>query len=121
MSEVIYAYTRAQAIADGVLIDVTETASEVGLGLPTAVTVAVWEQCITNQVWHCCSDEYGRTRSILWLLMQAVEKQQGPFEVEFVVPVRRSDRRVVLRELKAHCGPGDNGEPVMTVMLPNED
>ena len=28
--ELIYAYTRKQAIADGVLVDVTETAKEVG-------------------------------------------------------------------------------------------
>ena len=34
---VIYAYTRAQAIEDGVLADVTETAKEAGFKLPVAV------------------------------------------------------------------------------------
>ena len=36
---VISAYTRQQAIADGVLVDVTTTASEAGFAIPVAVTV----------------------------------------------------------------------------------
>ena len=36
--EVIFSYTRAQAIADRVLIDVTPTAVEAGFRFPTAVT-----------------------------------------------------------------------------------
>ena len=36
--EVIFSYTRAQAIADRVLIDVTPTALETGFRFPTAVT-----------------------------------------------------------------------------------
>ena len=36
--EVIFSYTRAQAIADRVLIDVTPTALEAGFRFPTAVT-----------------------------------------------------------------------------------
>jgi hypothetical protein len=24
-------------------------------------------------------------------------------------------------QFKAHCGPGDNGEPVLTIMRPDED
>ena len=45
--DVIYQYTRAQAIEDGILIDVTETAREAGITFPTAVTAAVWERCVT--------------------------------------------------------------------------
>jgi hypothetical protein len=36
--EVIFSYTRAQAIADRALIDVTPTAAEVGFRFPAAVT-----------------------------------------------------------------------------------
>src|SRR4051794_4558851 len=36
--EVIFAYTRADALADGVLIDVTDTAKEAGFRIPVAVT-----------------------------------------------------------------------------------
>jgi hypothetical protein len=35
-SELIHSYSRAQAIADGVLIDVSETAKEVGIVFPVA-------------------------------------------------------------------------------------
>ena len=35
---VIYSYTRAQAIEDGVLVDVTEQAKATGFKLPTVVT-----------------------------------------------------------------------------------
>ena len=39
---VVHRYTRAQAIADGSLVDVSDTAREAGLRLPTALTRAVW-------------------------------------------------------------------------------
>ena len=38
--EVIYTYTRAQAIEDGVLIDATEMAKETGFKWPVALTAA---------------------------------------------------------------------------------
>jgi hypothetical protein len=41
-AEVIYAYTRAQAIEDGVLIDVSSVASEAGIKFPVAMTRTVW-------------------------------------------------------------------------------
>lgn len=40
--EVIYSYTRAQALEDGELVDVTETAREAGFKLPFAVSRALW-------------------------------------------------------------------------------
>lgn len=40
--EVIHAYTRAQAIEDGVLVDLSGLASEAGFRWPLAVTQAVW-------------------------------------------------------------------------------
>ena len=33
----------------------------------------------------------------------------------------QSANRHVAVELKAVCGPGDKGEPVVTIMLPDED
>jgi len=35
---VIYSYTRAQAIEDGMFVDVTETAKEAGFKYPVAIT-----------------------------------------------------------------------------------
>ena len=55
--DVIYQYTRAQAIEDGMLIDVTETAREAGITIPTALTAAVWERCVTVPEKASCQDE----------------------------------------------------------------
>ena len=38
--------TRTQAIEDGVLVDVTNTAREAGILYPTALTSAVWEKYV---------------------------------------------------------------------------
>ena len=40
---VIFAYTRAQAIEDGVLVDVSDTAREAGFKIPVAVSRSVWD------------------------------------------------------------------------------
>ena len=40
---VISVYTRAQAIEDGILVDVSETAREAGFRIPVAVTRSVWD------------------------------------------------------------------------------
>ena len=40
---VLSAYTRAQAIEDGILVDVSETAREAGFRIPVAVTRTVWD------------------------------------------------------------------------------
>lgn len=40
--EVIHAYTRAQAIEDGVLVDLSDLAREAGFRFPVAVTLGVW-------------------------------------------------------------------------------
>ena len=45
-SDVIFSYTRSQAIEDGVLVDLSEWARETGFRFPVACTRAVWERCI---------------------------------------------------------------------------
>ena len=43
---VISVYTRAQAIEDGILVDVSDTAREAGFKIPVAVTRAVWNRLV---------------------------------------------------------------------------
>ena len=45
--DLIHSYTRAQAIADGVLVDVSATAREAGIRFPVALTCAVYARCVT--------------------------------------------------------------------------
>jgi hypothetical protein len=58
----------------------------------------------------------------LFLLALAVRRSEGA-EVRFGVHVRNDNREgtAPLLRLRALCGPGDGGEPVITVMLPDED
>jgi hypothetical protein len=115
-------YTRAQAIADGVLVDVSATAREAGIRWPVALTRAVWERCVSVLRGVCCQSEAGRLWDVLFLLALAARRCDGA-EVRFAVHVRNDNRERTppLVRLKAVCGPGDEGEPVLTVMMPDED
>jgi hypothetical protein len=120
----IHRYTRADAIRDGVLIDVSATAREAGFRWPVALTAAVWARCVAVPPGVVCQDEAGRLWDVLTMLRFAVcGGKDGAREVRFGVHVRNDNRDSTppLVRLKALCGPGDEGEPVVTVMLPNED
>jgi hypothetical protein len=121
-ADLIYRYTRADAIRDGVLIDVSEVAKEAGLRWPVALTAAVWAKCVEVPPGVACQDEAGRLWDVLWMLRLAA-RQSGGSEVRFGVHVRNdnSEGTPPLVQLKALCGPGDQGEPVLTVMMPEED
>ena len=121
--DLIHRYTRAQAIADGVLIDVTPTAREAGLRWPVALTCGVWERCVRVPEGVACQDEAGRLWDVLWQLLFTIARQGGGHLVSFAVHVRNDNREGTppLVRLKAVSGPGDQGEPVITVMLPDED
>ena len=45
-SDLIYSYSRADAIRDGILIDVSETAKEAGSRWSVAVTSTLWNEYI---------------------------------------------------------------------------
>jgi hypothetical protein len=55
----IYRSTRAEAIRDGVLIDMSATAREAGFKYPMALTAAVWAQCVAVPPGVLCQDEGG--------------------------------------------------------------
>ncbi len=124
MDNVIYAYTRAQAIADGVLVDVSKLAKEAGFKLPVAVTCGVWAECVAVPKGVLCQDETGRLWDVLMMLHHAIatSKRDGD-RIDFAVHVRNDneERTPPLVSLYALCGPGDDAEPVVTVMLPHED
>jgi hypothetical protein len=126
--DVVFRYTRRQAIADGVLIDLTPWAAEVGFVYPLACTAGVWHGHVVpaDPARQLGQDERGRAHDLLWVLRCAIRQSRpGPhgfdshlaFGVSFVTA---SGRPETVR-LVAVCGPGDGGEPVITVMLPGED
>jgi hypothetical protein len=84
-ADLIHSYTRAKALADGVLVDVSEIAREAGIRFPVALTRAVWERCIAVPPGVLCQDEAGRLWDVLWLLRWAIGRSDGGPEVRFAV------------------------------------
>ena len=64
----ISAYTRAQAIEDGILVDVSDTAREAGFNIPVTVTRTVWNRLIAlPEGYRGFQDERGRLWDVLWM------------------------------------------------------
>lgn len=127
--EVISTYTRAQAIEDGVLIDAGSMAQEAGFKWPVAVTSAAWADCVAwteddnrQQVYQ---DESGRLWDVLFMASHAIRTRSGSgdrllFQL-YRIPLDRRSTKAELTTLKLIVGPGDQGEPVITILLPHED
>ncbi len=122
-ADLVHRYSRAGALRDGVLIDVSATAREAGIRYPVALTCAAWARCVAAPPGVECQDEAGRLWDVLFLLRLAVGRSDGGPEVRFGVHVRgdNCEGTPPLVRLKAVSGPGDGGEPVVTLMLPDED
>ena len=125
LATVTFAYSRAQAIADGVLVDVTETAKQAGFTVPVALTAAVVERYVFVPPGVMAQDPQGRLWDLCTMLRYGIAQAQdrGGRELRFSLHVRNDNREGIppLVELKCLSGPGDHGEHVLTVMLPEED
>jgi hypothetical protein len=138
--EVIFSYTRAQAIADGVLIDLgtfsfragLTVLQEVGIKFPVAITSAAYARTIQEDGAELppCQDLSGRMFDVVNMLSWAIRRGAGGSEIRYRVHVvnwiHRQGARINATKhediiLKAICGPGDDAEPVITIMLPEED
>lgn len=112
-------YSRAQAIEDGVLIDVTETAKEAGFKFPVALTAGVYGALnIENQAEG--QSFQGRLWDLLFIMRVACKSTQGE-RVDFEVLLHRCGRGKFKEKFYALIGPGDTAAPVITIMLPGED
>jgi hypothetical protein len=123
-ADLIHRYTRADALRDGVLIDASRAAREAGFHYPLALTAAAWAKCVAVPPGVTCQDEAGRLWDVLTMLRLAIRRSGADAsEVRFGVHVRNDNREGTppLVRLRAVCGPGDRGEPVITVMQPEED
>lgn len=117
--DLIYAYTREQALDDGHLVDVSETAWEAGFRIPVALSAGVWED--VNAIPESrkgIEDWQGRLWDLLWMTRAAVRNAEG-MEIVYrlIMPVGRKK----LYDAKLHVGPGDDLAPVATILRPGED
>jgi hypothetical protein len=140
--EVIYSYTRAQAIADGVLVDLSDPSftfrpslpilKEAGIKFPVAMTSAAFARTVqdpdTNEPLPPGQDVSGRLWDVLTVFK--LYARRGGSTMFFPVCVQNwvyvgGKRTANIKHedvnLKAVCGPGDTPAPVITIMLPDED
>jgi hypothetical protein len=121
---VIYAYTRKQAVADGVQVDVTKTAQEAGIKFPMFLTRAVWEAYVTVPPDVTGQDEAGRLWDIVWMTRFGIlRRPPGCTRIPVAMYVRNDNRAARLVKLIATCSALDisDPQPAITVMMPDED
>lgn len=118
--EPIHTYTRSEALADGVLVDVTETAREASFAVPVALTANVWADVrdIPGSK-RGIQDPDGRLWDLLYLGRLAARHALEHSEILYSLHMDLGRKRLYLAKL--HVGPGDAGEPVVTIMRPDED
>jgi len=120
-AEIIYTYTRAEALTDGVLIDVSAMALEAGFCFPTAITAALHAELTPNQRECSYGQSYeGRLWDVLFMAQLAARRaicdSQTAFSVNLAVcSGKRSRLRMRLLNLWLVIGPGDEHEPVITI------
>ena len=130
--EPINQFSRADALQAGVLVEAPRDLSqEAGWRWPVALTAAAWGDCVAwsdedekRHPGHGQS-ETGRLWDVLRMAFYAVRSTNPGTRggVRFGVLRIPTDgpSRAVRVDLAVHCGPGDKGEPVITIMQPHED
>jgi len=121
---VIYTYTRARAVADGVQIDVTKTAQEAGIKFPMFLTRAVFDAYVAVPEGVTGQDEAGRLWDLVWMARFAILRSHGHTDrLPVALYVRNDNHRAKLVKLIVVCSALDidDPQPVLTLMMTDED
>ena len=124
LGPIVYAYTRAQAVADGVQVEVSKVAVEAGIRFPVFLTRTVYNHFVTVPEGVTGQDEAGRLWDIVWMLRFAIIRSRpGCDRLPVALYVRNDNHRAKLVKLIATCGAldSDDPQPAITVMMPDED
>lgn len=101
MNELIFSYSRKDAIADGVLVDITWISRQVGFKV----------QCCVNErlYHHWGDDEDVRDVALANLLIECMLKIHSSKETD------RIYTKVDGEDVVLHIGPDDDGNPCLTL------
>jgi len=118
--EPISVYTRAEAIADGDLVDVTEWAREAGWSAPVVMTNHLWSvvDVDSRKGYRGYQDTRGRAHDVLWMAMLRFrvadgsgEQPEGPHTFNMILSHgRQKHARLWV------CADGDG----VTIMFPED-
>jgi len=126
-ADLIFVYTRKDAIEDGVLVDANvgelDEVTRQFFKIPVAMTVGVWElmyRAVANKKYM--NDWKGVWHDIMWMCYLTARRYGSKPEFVFRVIITGTGRRRIheLRAVIGAVGP-DDPAPCMTIMLPNED
>jgi len=105
--ELIYSFSRKNALADGVLVDVSDVAKQSDFLLPTVVS--------SNLL--AVIDAENQLPVLFAVFHDKIKFKQGLEDILETQTISKTGRVITVI---LHIGPGDNGEPVLTMMLPED-
>ena len=103
-------------------------ARDCGFRWPVAITAAAWSDCVAwtdaDSSGQVHQDQSGRLWDVLFMAHQAIRSsRRGGDRLTFQlyrVPRDGKSTEAAITTLKLIVGPGDEGEPVVTILLPDE-
>lgn len=113
-------FSRQNAIKDGLLIDVSPLAKEVGIRIPVAITKSLFDKHINPSAVYQDQEVNSRLWDVISMLRFAANLVTNTDHVNFETVFLDNDFINVVK-MKAIIHQGDNGESVVTIMLPDED
>ncbi|WP_020124542.1 hypothetical protein [Streptomyces canus] len=118
LGPLVYSYTREEAFEDGALIEVP-TGAAAAVGIETLIiTAGARREFVAGDD----GGEAGRLQTVLSAVVRAVKASPAD-EICFVVPAGElpsGQESTGADQLIAIMEPGESGEPVMTLMTPDE-
>ncbi len=120
---IIYSYTRKQALEDGVLIDVSEEAKSAGFKIPVAVGDNLFHRYVIPPEGLSKEGQSmeGRLHDLFEMLKAAASMRWKDSKVLFDVLFLMAPGKLEQVRILAVAGPGDEGEPVLTICLPEDE
>ena len=131
--DIVNVDTRREALADGVLVDVSRQASPAemrgGFTVPVAVTAVLWSaiEAIPDSLVGI-ADARGRLHDVLWMASLAVRRRaRASFaffacsqSMQFAVHLPYRGTRKRTQWLAVAIGPDDDGSPCVTIGFPED-
>lgn len=116
-------YTRSQAIDDGYLIDLSETARGLGFKVPVAITSDAFVRCVHLEKEEAqalgvseCQRVTRLLRVLLFKIRNTMNGSEDRCTFELAFQALKAGQSVEERAMiEATIGPGDDGEPVITI------
>lgn len=117
----IASYTRADALADGQLVEIDKALlSEAGVCLPAVLSAPLFAALEPSP----CDEKRGQSlQGRIWdllIVFRALAKNSEASQLVFTLDIA-TDAGLVQQQVVAICGPDDDASPCLTFMTPDCD